>query len=142
MARSRPCRICRRWFLPHPRVGDRQLVCSKVECQRERHRRACSEWHAENPDYDREERLRKKVRRSPEGPPAGPMADPLHEVDWEAARDAVGIETSVIIEETEKVLVSWARDAIRAQVPVIVREVSGLLNMRLRDEIQGPAPPS
>jgi hypothetical protein len=41
MRRKRPCRICRRWFVPHPGAGDRQHVCSAVDCQRERHWRAC-----------------------------------------------------------------------------------------------------
>ncbi len=32
-ARKRPCSICRRWFRPDPRVGDRQHACTKPECQ-------------------------------------------------------------------------------------------------------------
>ena len=32
-ARKRPCTICRRWFRPDPRVGDRQHACGKPECQ-------------------------------------------------------------------------------------------------------------
>jgi len=30
---KRPCRLCRRWFRPDPRVGERQYACSTPECQ-------------------------------------------------------------------------------------------------------------
>ena len=35
MLRKRPCRICRRWFQPHARAGERQRVCSEAACQRD-----------------------------------------------------------------------------------------------------------
>lgn len=105
MAQTRPCRICRRWFRPHPRAGDRQRVCSDPACQAERHRRACRGWHDRNPDYDREDRLRRRLR-----------ASQLRgaEIDWSAARDAVGLEVVVVIEEASQDLRSWARDAVMA----------------------------
>ena len=37
--RKRPCRICKRWFMPHPRVKDRQKTCGNPPCQREWHRK-------------------------------------------------------------------------------------------------------
>ena len=141
MPRKRPCSICRCWFVPHARAGDRQRVCSKPECQRARHRRSCADWHARHPGYDREERLRKKVRPPREGPPRDPEADPLAEIDWDAARDAVGVESTVFVEETQKVIVAWARDAVRAQMPRITGEIVKQLNRRSRDAIGGRAPP-
>lgn len=106
MANKRPCRLCRRWFRVHPRAGARQRVCSSPSCQRERHRRACQEWHRRNPGYDREERLRRRLRR-------GSSAD--RRLDWSVARDAVGLEVVVVIEEAAKDLQHWARDAVRGQ---------------------------
>ena len=114
MRRKRPCRICRRWFLPHPRAGKRQRVCDQPECQRERHRRACVAWHEENPNYDREDRLRRRLAADG-GAPAAAQSDPMTGVDWEAARDVVGLEAAVLIEESGKVLVNWARDAVVGQ---------------------------
>ena len=32
-ARKKPCRICRRWFRPDPRVGQRQRACGEPDCQ-------------------------------------------------------------------------------------------------------------
>jgi hypothetical protein len=112
MARKRPCRICRRWFAPHPRVGDRQRTCSSADCQRERHRRACTAWRRRHPDYDREDRLRRRLRI----PAKATAGAPLRGIDWSAARDAVGLQVAVTIEETGQVLQEWARDAVSVQV--------------------------
>lgn len=118
MARRRPCRICKHWFRPDPRTGDRQRVCGRAECQRERHRQACARWRERNPDYDREGRWRARLR--PTAPAASSVtADPLDAIDWSAARDAIGLEASVLVEETGQVLVRWARDAISRQGPGI-----------------------
>jgi hypothetical protein len=117
MARKRPCRICRKWFAPHPRAGDRQRACGAVSCQNERHRRACEAWRRRQPDYDREDRLRRRlVRQRETNCPGGLLADPLHELDWSAARDAVGLQVAVTIEEAARVVHQWARDAVRRQV--------------------------
>lgn len=44
------------------------------------------------------------------------MADPFPvRIDLIAARDAVGLEVFVFVEETAKVLADWARDAVVAQ---------------------------
>lgn len=119
MRRRRPCRICRRWFEPHRHAGDRQRVCGRADCQRERHRRSCERWRWQNPDYDREERLRQKLQRAEQeddGQRGQLVADPLPvRIDLSAARDAVGLEVFVFVEETAKVLTDWARDAVVAQ---------------------------
>jgi hypothetical protein len=118
MARKRPCRICRKWFLPHPRGGDRQHACSQPSCQGERHRRACAAWRRLHPDYDREDRLRRRLLRGGDAKTPGLTADPLVRIDWAAARDVVGLQVAVTIEETGKVLHLWARDAVRSQLLV------------------------
>lgn len=133
MRRKRPCRICRKWFLPNARAGDRQEVCSRRECQRERHRRACADWHQRNPGYDREERLRRKLETEAEGNRL--EVDPLAGVDWVAARDAVGLETAVLIKESGKVLVNWARDAVTRQAREIKGESPKVLPTGTRDAI-------
>jgi len=116
MSRSRPCRICRRWFIPHPRAGDRQRACSKADCQQERHRLACQAWRCRHPEYDREDRLRRRLRQEePGGRSRSVPVDPLQEIDWSVARDAVGLQVVAVIEETGQVLRNWARDAVTAQ---------------------------
>jgi len=44
------CEICHVAFTPDPRVGERQRVCQKLDCQLERKRRAQKNWLAKNPD--------------------------------------------------------------------------------------------
>ena len=39
-------------------------------------------------------------------------ADPMRGIDWEAARDEVGVEITVLVEETGKLILQWARDDI------------------------------
>ena len=68
MGRTRPCRICRHWFHPHPRTGDRQHVCSRAACQRERHRRACQRWrHVNDHRKTRFSGLGRKTGMTPAG---------------------------------------------------------------------------
>ncbi len=134
MARKRPCRICRKWFVPHPRAGDRQRACSAASCQSERHRKACEAWRGRQPEYDREDRLRRRLVRE-EGGPGGVQADPLRRVDWSAARDAVGLEVAVTIEEAAKVLHLWARDAVCSQVHTPQADTRGVQPRPARDGI-------
>jgi len=85
--------------------------------------------------------LRERVRR--EVVAAAPLhRDPLAEVVWEAARDAVGVEVAVIVEETGKVLVGWARDAVHAQTAEIMKRLGKVPAPSARDGIAtGAGPP-
>lgn len=141
MRRKRPCGVCRKWFLPHPRAGSRQKVCGSAECQRERHRRACESWRGRNRDYDRERRLRERVRVET-GPSERPALDPLGEIAWTEVRDAVGLETSVIVEETAKVVTAWTRDAVGLEAFGIIGRAARHTAESPRDEMGdgGPAP--
>jgi hypothetical protein len=140
MMRKRPCRECGKWFRPDPRPGDRQHTCSSRKCQRERHRRACEEWRKKNPEYDREERVRKKVVKEVVPPGAG--VDPMLGIAWDAARDEIGLEAGVVIEETGKVLVSWVRDEIARQVRAGKGKSGQVVGVCARDEMaEGTRPP-
>ncbi len=46
-SRKRPCRVCRRWFLPDVRHKNRQKTCGP-DCRTERHRRQCAQWNRRN----------------------------------------------------------------------------------------------
>lgn len=120
MRRKKRCQICHRGFWPHPRAGDRQRVCGAATCQRERHRRSCADWRAENPDYDRERRLRPKVQLERPAAAPRPSLDPLGEIGWSAVRDAAGAEVAVIMRLLSEVAVQWTRDVAGAQAFGIV----------------------
>lgn len=81
------CCICRRWFTPKPRAGDRQKVCSETQCQRERHRRNCA-------DARRKDKLERAVQRARDA-----VRSTDGGIDWEAARDLVGPEVAGVLEE-------------------------------------------
>lgn len=114
MRRKRPCRICRRWFVPHPRAGERQHVCSAAGCQRERHRQACARWRQREAEAERSHRLRQRMRAEAQAEPAA-VGTVRAQVAWAAVRDAVGLEVSVVIEEILRLVETTVRDAVRRQ---------------------------
>ncbi len=59
--RKRPCRICRRWFVPNARLKDRQMTCGTAKCQRQWHKKKCAEWNRKNTDYFKTNYLQKKI---------------------------------------------------------------------------------
>jgi len=132
MARKQPCRICRRWFHPHPRTGDRQHVCSRADCQRERHRRACQRWRQREAPAERAHRLRQRLQEAADGQPA---AGPGPGLAWDVVRDAVGLEVAVILEEISRLLADVVRDAVRRQVGVRARESRQVQPARRRDDM-------
>lgn len=136
MAGKRPCMICRRWFDPHPRAGPRQRACSKPECQRERHRRACADWRRRNPDYDAEDRLRRRVQAEDGAAVLGSGSSALDRppgLQWDAVQDAVGLQVGVVIEEAAKVLAEWVRDAVAPKILELQRESRKHARCPLRD---------
>ncbi len=60
-SRKRPCKVCRRWFLPDVRQGKRQKTCARSECQNEWHRRQCAQWNKKNKPYFKANYLKKKI---------------------------------------------------------------------------------
>jgi len=48
---SKHCEFCGRFFVPDPRVGNRQRACSRPECRKARKRTSQKAWLAHEPDY-------------------------------------------------------------------------------------------
>jgi hypothetical protein len=128
--KKKPCSICRRWFRPDARQGPRQKTCSSEACQRERHRRACRDWREREHDVLIEDRLRKRLVGS-EGELMGPVV-----------RDAIGLEASVIIQESVRLLSSCMRDASGMQPIEITRESIRLRFSVTRDTTAARGPPT
>ena len=136
MGRTRPCRICRQWFRPHPRAGDRQHVCSRADCQRERHRRACQRWRQGEAPAERAHRLRQRIRVDAEGRQAAGSGPRL---SWDAVRDAVGLEVAVILEEISRLLEDVVRDAVQRQASAPARESRQVQVAGRRDDMVSAA---
>src|ERR1035441_9224104 len=67
-ARKRPCRICRRWFRPGPRAGDRQRACDAPECQAARRQKTQARWRKRNPGYAVAWRIDRRATQVPQPP--------------------------------------------------------------------------
>jgi hypothetical protein len=87
-------------------------------------------------------RLKLQAKAPPVEGVAGALGvDPLAKIDWEVARDAVGLEASVIIEEISQVLVGYTRDAVRSKPLVITGKSPEVPGPAARDDM-GPAGPA
>lgn len=60
-SKKRPCRICRKWFMPNPRVGDRQKTCGNPDCKQKWHKKKCAEWNSQNSKCAQESYLHNKL---------------------------------------------------------------------------------
>lgn len=115
-SRKRPCKICRRWFEINPRQKGKQETCEREECQRERHRRNCKEWHEKNKGYDQENRLRNRLKKGKE---KEKYMEPLQRINKEAAVNAVGQAVVLVVDEMIKEAVEIAKkENERAKVKV------------------------
>jgi hypothetical protein len=111
-ARKKPCRICRRWFYPDARVGERQRACGKPECQTARRRKTQADWRKRNPDYSLAWRLDQRAAQAPAPEPLRFPA-PLNQLPWEFAKDQFGAQGSDFIGVMSTLILRAAKDQIR-----------------------------
>jgi hypothetical protein len=134
---KKPCRICRRWFQPDARVGDRQRVCSREECQAARRKRTQAAWRERNPDYANAWRLQQRCAGGDPDPPRVPP--PLTRLPWDLAKDQFGAQGTEILGCFGRLLVRYAKDQMRTQPPGIPGESPRLPPDPPKDEIGGVA---
>lgn len=122
IVKKRPCRICRRWFRPDPRVGDDQMTCGDPRCKKEWHRRKCAEWNRKNREYYREIYLKKKILATEEKNQKGtieqdkiPRTRLRLGLPWEEIQEAMGVKQLVIIEYIIQVLMKRFQEVIKVQ---------------------------
>jgi hypothetical protein len=128
--RKRPCRICKRWFAPDPRLKDRQKTCGDAACRREWHRRKCRQWNRNNSDYFKANFLHRKLEDSKrhvikdevsgnnrEGP-SKPLESRRSGLPFEVVQEVMGTQVCVIIEYLAQLLLRRFQEVIRRQVPV------------------------
>ena len=84
-AHKKPCCICHRWFLPDPRIGDRQRACRRPECQKARKAKSQGRWLALNPDYFVKYRIKQRNKDDTPDPPRVPA--PLQVIPWAELQD-------------------------------------------------------
>ena len=125
--RKRPCRICRRWFIPNPRLKDRQKTCGDPECQREWHKKKCTEWNRRNPDYFRANYLQKKIdstilplNQSPSLKLNNRLKSGL---PLSYVQEVISIQHLIIIEYFGQLLFRRFQEVLRAQLTVMTGEI-------------------
>ena len=115
MGRKRPCRICRRWFIPNPHVVARQRACSASACQMARRTRTQADWRRRNPDYFTAHRLQRRHVIHDAGVPVDPLTlpPPLSRLPWDIAQDTFGVVGSDFLGHFGRVLLAVRQDQSR-----------------------------
>ena len=111
---KRPCRICGRWFVPNPRLGERQKTCGTAECQRRWHARKCAEWNRKNRVYFTEIYLTRRLESINDscGSPGKCCAPHLpHGV----VQEVIGVKPLIIIGDMTRLLLRGVQVVIRLQ---------------------------
>ena len=130
--RKRPCRICGKWFMPNPRLGDRQKTCGADACKRQWHTVKCAEWNRQNRAYFKEIYLRSRLEAASSytaessSPSPSPISlvrapSPLH-IPQEVVQEVMGAQQAVIIEYIVRLLL---RDLENTKIPYIMSSSPG-----------------
>src|SRR5512139_1634884 len=110
-SRRRRCAICHHGFTADPRVGDRQRVCGRPECQKARRRATQTSWRKRHPGYFIAWRAKKRVEQSESDvidPPRLPA--PLDGLPWELAQEEFGSVGADFIASLGRKVVGNAKD--------------------------------
>jgi len=133
--KKRPCRICRRWFLPNARVKDRQMTCGDPTCKREWHRRKCREWNRANRDYFRANYLQKKLeagqsdKASKAHTRASPKSLSKSGLPLEFVQEVIGVQHLLIIEYLAQLMVRRFQEVFKEQAIVNTGQIKQLSSM-------------
>lgn len=138
-SKKRPCRICRKWFVPNPRLGDRQKTCGCEECKRQWHIKKCSEWNNKNRAYFRDIYLSRKLQAEGAACPSKkppPASCPPQEISTttkqlafsltlprDVIQEVMGSQQLIIIEYVAQVLVNSFKELMHQQRIEIYNEL-------------------
>lgn len=146
-SKKRPCRICRKWFTPNPRVGDRQKTCGDHECMRKWHARKCAEWNKNNRKCAQENYFHDKLtfavsqndddmKSSVAGATAkssafGSSVAQLPRLPRSLIQEVIGVQHLVIIEYVTQQLFVAVQEVINRQVIKNTKDPPRQLRTRL-----------
>ncbi len=121
--KRRPCRICRRWFTPNPRLKDRQKTCGDAKCKREWHKKKCAEWNKNNPDYFRTNYLQEKLIAASPSENSSKKILPIKSrlksgLPLLFVQEVIDIQHLIIIEYLAQLLYGRFQDVFRGQATV------------------------
>jgi hypothetical protein len=124
-SRHKPCCICRRWFLPDVRVGNRQRTCGRPECKDALRKKNQSSWRRQNPDYFVAWRIQMRAasERRPEDLRFSP---PLQKLPWDIAQDEFGAKGADFIGSMGKLLLQTAKSQLKGQIVDSTQDIGTL----------------
>ena len=108
--KKRPCRNCKRWFYPDPRVGGRQRTCGKAECQAERRRQTQANWRRRNLGYGVGYRIDQRHCEGDSDAELLQVPAPLNKLPWDIAKDQFGGKGADFIAVMGKYLLRGGKD--------------------------------
>jgi len=133
--KKRPCRVCGKWYPPHPRLGDRQQTCGAMECQRKWHARKCAEWNRKNRAYFKDIYLRGRLESFGSAPPEQsrsgctsartnkpPRRSSPLDLPQEVIQEVIEVKQLIIIEYIARLLIRSVQEVIKAQLVELQRE--------------------
>lgn len=131
--KKRPCRICKKWFAPHPRLGDRQKTCGSKECQKKWHAKKSAQWNRQHRATFQATYLSKKLQAVQDQevanikpPPQLQKSTIFPKLPQEVIQEVISIQQLVIVEYLSQVLLRSVQEVIRVQRADILREVKRL----------------
>ena len=151
-SKKRPCRVCGKWFMPNPRLGDRQKTCGADACKQQWHTAKCAEWNRQNRTYFKEIYLRTRLEplsNDAAGPPSSPSssrATPVRgpsplQLPRETVQEVMGPQQRVIVEYIVRVLLRGVQEVIGSQRPEMLNEFhQHVAASSLRGDSQRPPP--
>jgi hypothetical protein len=149
-SRMRPCRICGKWFIANPRLGDRQKTCGDPECQRQWHAKKCGEWNRKHRCLFQENYLKKRMligdtSEPPPSPVPPPVLNPVQHappLDYprRVVQEVIGAQQLVIIEYIVRLLKRDVQEVIRSQIADMQHEYRQQLPKAISrgDSLPGP----
>jgi hypothetical protein len=112
---KRPCRICAKWFMPNPRIGNRQKVCHDPACQREWHRKNCQQWHRKHASSIKEQKIKKLIRPNAVEDPIAPSPSDFDFINWNAIDSLLDKPTKLVLLELFQVTLNNIQHSINSQ---------------------------
>lgn len=124
--KKRPCRICLRWFMPNPKLKDRQKTCGDPDCQREWHRKKCAQWNKTNSDYFKANYLQKKFEAQDSKGSLQPANRLKSGLPLQYVQEVIGIQHLTIIEYLGQLLFSRFQEVLRVQLHINTEQIRQL----------------
>jgi hypothetical protein len=136
---KRPCSVCRRWFLPDPRVAHCQKTCGSA-CRKALAAKRDAKWRAKNPDYEEHRRLVAALDvAGAAGIEIEPATSPLAKVPWRAVQVALGGKTAVVLAFALRLHAARCQVAFEGKTRILTR-VSARLPPVFDQVAIGPTP--